>query len=214
MDKMLEELITLADILDTKGFSKIADDIDEVIKQRWESLQQNPPPPSGGKLCDTKWKDAFEYLKNSLVAMQESGSLEMSKETIPQLMKAIELVSMELDQKCQKSGLQSRIEGADETYYVPHEFVTLAENIANLSEDARKGEERLQSEELSEEDRRIVQTEVSDDRKKLEENEAVLKNKATPEQYSAVMAYVNSISTGRKVVLVPERRQTEERRQQ
>ena len=215
----MRELIALADFFDERGLSKEADDVDKMIKERWESAGQRPPEGMG-TLCNTSWRDAFEYLKKSMIEMNSVGSIKLDTDTAQQFLHIISVVSDELDRQCketQKTPTERAVEKAEKVYYVSPQVVTLSENIATLSEDIRKGNEKIESGSfIGDETADDVMRGIKEDQDRLSQNLQTLNTMATPDEIAASQEFVAALTSGQRgsVVLVPERRQEQGRRRE
>jgi len=203
MNQMTNVLIMLSDILDSVGLYKEAADIDKIVEDRWSEAGKIPQYQ-----FDMSWKEAFNYLKQNL----DAEYLQISEDSMQRLHNTINRVIEEISTKADTGGLGERTQSADQVHYLPPEFVTLAENIANLQEDIRKSNEMLLAEGISEEDAFIQKKNIEADTQAFKENVKVLDLKSTQKQREIVKEYINSINTGRKVLLLPERRNQTERR--
>lgn len=212
-----EDLARLADFLDKFGFYKEADEVDETIQKKWEEFGKYPSRQfSEGQTV--KWQDAFDYLKRNLQSMQAVGKLQMPSESLEEIYNAIDLTAEEVLKKSERTPFEEEIERADEKYFVPTEIIPLAENIANLREDIMKAQYMLQKgkwieggiekEDLTEERQKELSQDIQEDQQKLNAQLQVMQSKveAGSPAWNAILDYINSIGTERKVVLVPERR--------
>lgn len=210
MDRIVADLLALADYLDECGFHKLAAEIDEKLKEKWESAGNRPPEETASTV--TNWETAFSVLREEL-------GRQLDPKVAAQALSILDKVSAELvrvQKQSPKTSRQMEAERADKTHYVSPNIVTVAESVTTLAQDIEKAQQMLQDPNLDPQQLQDIQRGVLDDRERIQKNLAMARQFATPDEISVLKEYIKAVMSGNKgsVVLMPERRKQTERRQE
>lgn len=206
-----EELAVIADKLDKAGFYKEAAELDEELQKEWDRGPVAPGQMTPDK--DMGAQGALMYLKNYM------AGLDFDAETIDKINKVIDTVSAEIHNK---SPYKERMDRARQRYFMHPKIIPMVEAIATLTrEDLVEIPQEIQSllgpdgnpEPGKEVEYQAKVRDLEKAKDSINEFRAIISQYYGEEGLKATDDYVNSTLSGaRDVFLVPERRDTEDRR--
>lgn len=183
---LLKDLVSMANILDEAGFTKVAAEMDDIIQQKRKELEEQSKIHELGFTAPTVNKGETDFLKK----MFASAVADPSKPGITEVV--LKDIYTVLDEAAIQSNRQINEPRDMQNLFVTPMAVQLGESLAELEVALAQMQQEIQDPNLSDLDRSNLQRDIEKYQESIQSNRGVLEQLRTeaPQDYEKVVRYI------------------------